>query len=100
MLNNTLLYLINELIGWAFSGIYFGNILSYIKFHIIFFFTILYLKKILVGREKGGGGGGGGGPPGGPPPPPPPPPPPHPTGCSPLWMRPWEVFFEIELSTF
>ena len=57
MLNNTLLYLINELIGWAFSGIYFGNILSYIKFHIIFFFTILYLKKILVGREKGGGGG-------------------------------------------
>ena len=58
MLNNTLLYLINELIGWAFSGIYFGNILSYIKFHIIFFFTILYLKKILVGREKGGGGGG------------------------------------------
>ena len=58
MLNNTLLYLINELIGWAFSGIYFGNILSYIKFHIIFFFTILYLKKILVGREKGGGGEG------------------------------------------
>ena len=80
MLNNTLLYLINELIGWAFSGIYFGNILSYIKFHIIFFFTILYLKKILVGREKGGGG--------------------EPTGCSPLWMRPWEVFFDIELSTF
>ena len=57
MLNNTLHYLINELIGWTFSGIYFGNILSYIKFHIIFFFTILYLKKIIVGREKGGGGG-------------------------------------------
>ena len=56
MLNNTLHYLINELTGWTFSGIYFGNILSYIKFHIIFFFTILYLKKILVGREKGGGG--------------------------------------------
>ena len=63
MLNNTLLYLINELIGWAFSGIYFGNILSYIKFHIIFFFTILYLKKILVGREKGGGGSPQGAPP-------------------------------------
>ena len=44
----------NKVINWLdiFSGIYFRNILSYFKFHIIFFLLCITSKKILVGYES------------------------------------------------
>ena len=43
----------NQVIGWTFSGIYFRNILSYFKFHMILFLLCKKKipKKIIVGHE-------------------------------------------------
>ena len=43
----------NTVINWLdIFGIYFRNILSYLKFHIIFLLLCITSKKILIGHES------------------------------------------------
>ena len=49
---NVLLHLIQQLIGWTFCGIYLSNILSYFKFHMIFFLLCITSKNTLVSHES------------------------------------------------